>query len=57
MRTPPGVSSADFDAAIEQFGDAVGTQWVFTSDDDVNTYRDAYSPFWGEPSDESPPPR
>jgi 4-cresol dehydrogenase (hydroxylating) len=48
MRTPPGVSSADFDTAIEQFAAAVGEQWVFTSDEDVNTYRDAYSPLWGE---------
>jgi 4-cresol dehydrogenase (hydroxylating) len=48
MRTPPGVSAADFASAIEQFGAAVGKQWVFTSDQDVNTYRDAYSPLWGE---------
>ena len=39
MRTPPGVSSADFAAAGEQFGAAVGKQWVFTSDEAVNTYR------------------
>ena len=51
MRTPPGVSAADFEKAIKQFSDAVGSQWVFTSDDDVNTYRDAYSPFWGEKSE------
>ena len=48
MRTPPGVSAADFDKALKQFGDAVGSQWVFTSDDAVNTYKDAYSPFRGE---------
>ena len=51
MRTPPGVSSADFAAAVEQFGGAVGKQWVFTSDEAVNTYRDAYSPLWGEPGE------
>ena len=51
MRTPPGVSTADFEKAIKQFSDALGSQWVFTSDDDVNTYRDAYSPFWGETSE------
>ncbi len=51
MRTPPGVSSADFAAAIEQFGAAVGKEWVFTSDEAVNTYRDAYSPLWGEPDE------
>ena len=48
MGTPPGVSTADFEKAIKQFEGAVGSQWVFTKDDDVNTYRDAYSPFWGE---------
>jgi FAD/FMN-containing dehydrogenase len=48
MTTPPGVSSSDFAAAIRQFADAVGEQWVFTSDEDVSTYRDAYSPMWGE---------
>ena len=51
MRTPPGVSSADFAAAIEQFAAAVGKEWVFTSDEAVNTYRDAYSPLWGEPGE------
>jgi 4-cresol dehydrogenase (hydroxylating) len=51
MRTPPGVSAADFAAAIEQFGAAVGKQWVFTSDEAVATYRDAYSPLWGEPDE------
>ena len=48
MRTPPGVSSADFAVAIEQFAGVVGEQLVFTSDEDVDTYRDAYSPLWGE---------
>jgi 4-cresol dehydrogenase (hydroxylating) len=47
MRTPPGVKPADFEKAIKQFSDVVGPQWVFTSDEDVSTYRDAYSPFAG----------
>ena len=51
MRTPPGVSEADFSSAIEGFAGAVGKQWVFTSDEDVSTYRDAYSPLWGEPGE------
>src|SRR5258706_330860 len=50
-RTPTEVSTADFEKAIKQFEGAVGSQWVFTKDDDVNTYRDAYSPFWGETSE------
>ena len=54
MRLPPGVSSADFADAIKQFQDAVGKEWVFTSDEDVDLYRDSYSPFWHE--DEEPIP-
>jgi FAD/FMN-containing dehydrogenase len=48
MRMPPGVSGKDFADAIRQFEEAVGKEWVFTSDEDVDLYRDAYSPFMGE---------
>jgi (+)-pinoresinol hydroxylase len=48
MKLPPGVKSKDFADAIKQFEEAVGKQWVFTSDEDVALYKDAYSPFWGE---------
>ena len=48
MKIPPGVSAGDFAEAIKQFEEAVGKEWVFTSDEDVAMYRDAYSPFWGE---------
>lgn len=41
---PQGVSSADFSAAISKFQAAIGAQWVYTSDEDVALYRDAYSP-------------
>ena len=51
MAIPPGVTAADWDAALEQFRDAVGSEWVFTSDDDVAMYKDAYSPFRGEPEE------
>ena len=51
MRAPPGVSDADFAKALQQFAGVVGSQWVFTSDDDVATYKDAYSPLWGEPDE------
>jgi hypothetical protein len=51
MALPPGVSSKDFADAIRQFEEAVGKPWVFTSDEDVALYRDAYSPFWGEPEE------
>lgn len=51
MRVPPGVSSKDFSDALNEFEAAVGKEWVFTSDEDVALYRDAYSPFWGEPDE------
>ena len=51
MRTPPGVGPADFAEAIGQFQAAVGKDWVFTSDEDLDLYKDAYSPFWGEPEE------
>ena len=54
MRLPPGVSGKDFSDAIKQFQDAIGGEWVFTSDEDVDLYRDSYSPFWHE--DEEPIP-
>src|ERR1017187_3591895 len=54
MRLPPGVRSKDFSEALKQFGEAVGKEWVFSSDEDVDLYRDSYSPFWHE--DEEPVP-
>jgi 4-cresol dehydrogenase (hydroxylating) len=45
------VSSKDFSDALKQFEEAVGKEWVFTSDEDVALYRDAYSPFMGEPEE------
>ena len=51
MRLPPGVSQSDFDQAISQFQAAIGKDWVFTSDEDTDLYRDAYSPFYGEPEE------
>src|SRR6202050_5847560 len=48
MTVPPGVTPEDFAEALRQFEAAVGKEWVFTSDEDVAMYRDAYSPFYGE---------
>jgi 4-cresol dehydrogenase (hydroxylating) len=45
------VKESDFAAALREFETAIGKQWVFTSDEDVDLYRDAYSPFWGEPQE------
>jgi len=54
MATPPGVSERDFSRALVELRNAVGGEWVFTSEADVNLYRDAYSPFWGEAEDRVP---
>jgi (+)-pinoresinol hydroxylase len=54
MRLPPGVSSSDFSEASKQFAEAVGKQWLFTSDADVDLYRDSYSPFWHESEEPIP---
>jgi 4-cresol dehydrogenase (hydroxylating) len=45
---PPGIPARDFAAALRRFEEIVGRQWVFSSDEDVALYRDAYSPLWGE---------
>jgi 4-cresol dehydrogenase (hydroxylating) len=51
VRTPPGVSAADFRRVLSAWRDTVGAEWVFTSPEDVGLYRDAYSPYWDEPEE------
>lgn len=51
MALPQNVSAQDFNAALRAWRDAVGADWVFTSPEDVALYRDAYSPYWGEPEE------
>jgi len=41
------VEGSVFAEAIAGFETAVGRQWVYTSEEDVELYKDAYSPFWG----------
>ncbi len=48
MKLPPGVTQKQFSSALAEFEQAVGKEWVFTSDEDVDLYRDAYSPFLHE---------
>jgi (+)-pinoresinol hydroxylase len=49
MNLPPGVSSADFASTLQEFANAVGDSWVFSKDEDIALYDDAYTPFFGEP--------
>jgi FAD/FMN-containing dehydrogenase len=51
MSLPPDVSSTAFEAALAAWRQAVGPEWVFTKDEDVALYRDAYSPFYDEPEE------
>ena len=48
MKLPPNVSQADFTAALKAFANIVGDQWLFTTDEDLELYRDSYSILWGE---------
>ncbi len=45
---PPGVSERDFSATLQAFAAVVGAEWVFSAEEDVALYRDAYSPFRDE---------
>ena len=51
---PPGVSAEQFEAAVRQFQDAVGSEWVFTSDEDLHPYRDHFSYLKDEPNEPIP---
>ena len=48
MKLPKDVTAADFNAALDKFRRIVGAEWVFSSNEDVALYRDAYSPVWDE---------
>jgi (+)-pinoresinol hydroxylase len=48
MTVPPGVDPTDFASALREFERVVGKEWVFTSVEDLDLYRDAYSPFLHE---------
>lgn len=48
MALPPNVSAQDFKSALDEFAKVVGPEWVLTSPQDLETYRDAYSPLKGE---------
>jgi 4-cresol dehydrogenase (hydroxylating) len=54
MAVPPGLTEREFANALTELAEAVGRDWVFSSDEDMNLYRDAYSPFWGEKEDRVP---
>jgi FAD/FMN-containing dehydrogenase len=51
MRTPPGISVDSFATALQEFANVVGKDWVFTTDEDLDLYRDAFSPLRGTPEE------
>jgi (+)-pinoresinol hydroxylase len=51
---PPGITRREFSEALKQFEAVVGQEWVFSKDEDVDLYRDAYSPFWHEEEERIP---
>jgi (+)-pinoresinol hydroxylase len=51
MRTVPGLSTAQYAQALQEFEGIVGKSNVYTSDEDLDLYRDAYSILWGEPEE------
>ena len=53
MRLPPGVSGKDFADAISDFRWR-SARMGFTSDEDVDLYRDACAPFWHEAEEPIP---
>ena len=48
---PPGVNERDFSAALSEFERTVGSDWVFTKDEDTRLYRDSFSPVQNEPEE------
>ncbi len=54
MILPINVSQSDFNAAKAKFEKVVGKANMFSSEEDLNLYRDAYSPQWDD-SDEPIP--
>ncbi len=48
MALPPGLSEGQFASALDRMRTMVGNEWVFSSDEDILLYRDAYTPFAGE---------
>lgn len=51
MKLPEDVSAQNLNAALGEFRRIVGDEGVFSSDEDVALYRDAYSPVWNEPEE------
>lgn len=45
---PEGFTDQTFQKVLAELATVVGDDWVFSSEDDLYTYRDVYSPLWDE---------
>ena len=54
MAIPPGLTETEFSRALKEFAGVIGKEWVFSSKEDVDLYRDPYSPFWSEDGERIP---
>ena len=44
MALPPGLTEAQFGAALREFGEVVGAEWVFSDEQYLESYRDPFTP-------------
>ncbi len=51
MTVPQDISPATFADGLAEMRSAVGGEWVFTTPEDLHTYRDFYSVLWDEPEE------
>lgn len=51
MTLPAGIAKSDFEDFLVEMRSALGSEWVFTTQEDLDSYRDFYSVFWGEPEE------
>jgi (+)-pinoresinol hydroxylase len=49
MSAPPAIPLDTFGTALQEFANVVGKDWAFTTDNDLDLYRDAYSSVRGAP--------
>jgi (+)-pinoresinol hydroxylase len=54
MAAPPGMTERQFSRALAALANVVGEEWLFRTEEDLDLYRDAYSPFWHEAEDRVP---
>jgi FAD/FMN-containing dehydrogenase len=50
-RPPIHIEPRHLKQALSEFAQVVGSEWVFTKAEDLELYRDYYSPLWGEPQE------